>query len=276
MNTPAPSDRSTSSSSPQAFDGTWHRSSSRLDCARPRSWNPIRWGLAVGLAFGLETYGLLRWTHWPNSVTQWSGSSVQLDLPDSKVSAKIWDHELRTADPTFLAIPGQDAFSRSADRAVPLTEYPPNEYREMPVWLTADFAIQIPQLDAPVVPRIPIEPVQIPGEKSAPHLLPTHSWVESRQPGRKLLERIIPSTWTSSEVLRPTTVGVSVNEMGEVLSARIIDSNGLATADEEALALSRLARFEPLEDANLPLGDHGTIASWEWLTFHWLVRPPVP
>lgn len=274
MSTPAPSHRTVPSSPVRESGGTWHRSTSRRDCTRPQSWNPTRWGLAIGLAFGLETYGLIRWTHWPDTVTQWSGSSVRLDLPAPTVSAKIWDAELRSADPTFLAIPGQDAFSRTADRAIPLTEYPPNEYRDAPVWLVANFAIQIPQLEPPVVPGIPTDPVRIPGETSAPHLLPTQSWVESRQPGRKLVASITPSTWTSSEVLRPTTVGVSVNEMGEVLSARIIDSNGMATADEEALALSRLARFEPLEGANLPLGNHGTIASWEWLTFHWLVRPP--
>ncbi len=256
--------------------GTWHGPTSSLNCPRPRSWSPTRWGLAIGLAFGLETFGLIRWTHWPGTTTPLASTSVHLDLFDSTVSAKLLDDELRNADPTFLAIPGQDAFSRSAEVAIPLTEYALNEYPDAPVWLPIDSAIQIPRLIAPPVPRLPTEPLQIPGEQSAPHLLPTHSWVESRQPGRKLVGPIIPSTWTSSEVLRPTVVGVSVNELGEVLSARIIESNGLATADEEALALSRLARFEPLESANLSLGDHGTITSWEWLTFHWLVRPPTP
>ena len=276
MSTPVPSPRTASSSNHRALGGTWHGPTSGLNCPQPRSWNPTRWGLAIGLALGLEIFGLVRWTHWPGADAPPPSTSVQLELPESTVSANLWNDELRNADPTFLAIPGQDAFSRAAERGIPLTEYALNEYPDAPVWLPHESTIQIPRMVAPAVPRIPMEPIQITGEQSPPHLLPNHSWAESRQPGRKLVMPIAPSTWTSSEVLRPTVVGVSVNEQGEVLSARIIESNGLAVADEEALALSRLARFEPLDTANLSLGDHGTITSWEWLTFHWLVRPPTP
>jgi TonB family protein len=78
---------------------------------------------------------------------------------------------------------------------------------------------------------------------------------------------------THSNVLTETVVQLIVHPAGQVLSAIILKSSGLRSADQQALALARDARFVPLQQSD------GTGQDDRWtrgrLIIHWrTVAPP--
>jgi TonB family protein len=230
----------------------------------------------TGLIFLLQAFLLFRFSKFPTSPPPPSPDPLRLELPRPSAFSRNLADEFPGADPTYLALPGRDAFSRTAERTIPRAEYKPNEYREAPVWMKASPEIRFPQIPAPQAPHLPIPPVRLTGDRTASRLLPAASWVEPRMPGRKLAAPIVPPTWTTTDVLRPTVVEVSVTAYGEVISARLVESNGLAVADEAAMELARRARFEALPSGPSLAGDRGDIVGWEWLVFHWHTRSPAP
>jgi TonB family protein len=271
VNGPLPSPVSTE---PNSFG--WHASPSSR---RPRSipiWSPFRWSLVIGVLFLTQAFLLVRFSKWPSSPVPPAPNRLRLELPLSSTFSPNFADEFPGADPTYLALPGRDAFSRTSERALPKAEYKPTEYQEAAVWMKATREIHLPQIPAPETPHLPVPPIRLNGERTADRLMPGASWVETRMPGRKLAHPIVPPTWTTTDVLRPTVVEVSVTAFGEVISARLVDSNGLAVADESALELARRARFEALPSGPALATDRGDVVGWEWLIFHWHTRSPVP
>ncbi len=239
-------------------------------------WSPVRWGLVSGLVFLIQAFLLIRFSKWPGSPPPPLPNPLRLELPASSALSPNLSDEFPGADPTYLALPGRDAFSRSAEAAIPRAEYRPTEYKEAAVWMKPSPEIRLPTFPPPEPPHLPQPPIRLTGERMASRLLPEASWVETRMPGRKLTSPIIPPTWTTTDILRPTLIEVAVTAFGEVISARLIDSNGLAVADEAAMELARRARFEPLPPGQSLAADRGDVVGWEWLVFHWHTRSPAP
>lgn len=228
------------------------------------------------LIFLLQAFLLFRFSKFPASPPLPPPNPLRMELPRPTAFSQSLADEFPGADPTYLALPGRDAFSRMAERTIPRAEYKPNEYKEDAVWMKAAPEIRLPQIPAPQAPHLPIPPVRLTGERTASRLLPAASWIETRMPGRKLAAPLFPPSWTTTDVLRPTVVEVSVTAFGEVISARLVESNGLAVADEAAMELARRARFEALPSGTTLAGDRGDIVGWEWLVFHWHTRSPAP
>lgn len=196
-------------------------------------------------------------------------SPVRSEFPDAAAFRAGGSPGWTWSDPTYLAVPGQDAFTRAARRAIPPTEYHAPEYRDDPVWLPAPSEFRSPRISAPPGPALFTPPLRLAGERVAAPFLPGKSWVEIRSGQRRLAQPVTLSSWATTEVLRPTVVEVAVNPDGDVLSARLIESNGMAAADEEAMRVARAARFQPIETESDWLSPSDVITGWEQLTFHW-------
>lgn len=92
--------------------------------------------------------------------------------------------------------------------------------------------------------------------------------VEGQLARRPWLNAKDPPSWPGTEVLQPTTIQITVDRDGSVLSATFLTRSGLAAADEWALAQGRSARFEPAADAK------SKAIAWGRLVFQWRVVPP--
>ena len=118
---------------------------------------------------------------------------------------------------------------------------------------------------------IPIEPVAFD--------VPPRSWMEVNGNISRWASNSIPElkAQPSAEILRSSIVLVGVDDDGMVLSATLLPpKSGSPTADAEALALARSARFfkDPLRN---PLEDKASRENplhWGRLIFHWLTVPP--
>ena len=92
--------------------------------------------------------------------------------------------------------------------------------------------------------------------------------VEGQLARRPWLNTKEPPSWPGTEVLQPTTIQITVDRDGSVLSATFLTRSGLAAADDWALAQGRSARFEPVADGK------SKALAWGRLVFQWRVVPP--
>lgn len=272
------------SSSPQnsetVVSTTWARPRPDRDSLRPTRWSWAHWTLVISLFFGGEAAALLRFFRWPDTTPPPVAGLPRFEVgPEFSNPSSESQRGKLGGDPTFLALPSDTGFSRTPVHRITPSEYSPAEYREIAVWLPPSGAIEVPSISRPHAPQLDLPVPRLPGERTAAKLLPDSSWVEVQAPGRRLSRPIVPPVWTNSDTLPPTVVEVSLNAAGEVLSARLIsiravESNGTSRADEEALALARRARFEPLPPAAANLDDPVAITGWQRLIVHWHSRSP--
>ncbi len=82
----------------------------------------------------------------------------------------------------------------------------------------------------------------------------------------------VPSlpSWPHTDILRPTVVQLVVGRFGNVESAILLSSSGLAAADQEGLNLARRLRFEVKTDPSRS-------QPWVWgrVVFRWSTAEPV-
>lgn len=191
---------------------------------------------------------------------------------------------LRLTDPTLFARPHWDSFSGAAWLNVPPAPPRPAEPAEPPLLLALpddrlgaafnDFMrtnkLEVADSLWPVVPDLtspPPAPLVFAPDSSSYHL-------EDGLEHRRLLSALKPPVLEHTDILSNSIVQLVVDEEGRPLSVTLLAGSGLVTADSNALALARAARFEPLNTGGPDHRPGPSRLSWGKLIFDWAVRPP--
>ncbi len=186
-------------------------------------------------------------------------------------------------DPTLFALPHQRGFSGSAWTLAPKSGFTAADWDEPLRWLPLapeklgkgfkQFVADNTPAPFPVAEKL--EP-QITAPPATEFPLPTRSTLRV-EGGRALLTNLELTSWPNTDVLTNTVARALVDAGGLVVSATLLESCGLPTADQRALELTRSAHFEPL-----PGGDKERLAhplnglSWVKMIFNWhTVAPPI-
>jgi TonB family protein len=245
--------------------------------AEPRPWTRSRWWLVVfavflahiGLIFALGDRKPIV-PRQPAAVPQWRLADDAYEM-------------IALNDPTLFALPHREGFSGAAWMNIPRVLTNSYEWSESPRWLslpveqlgaafsqfmeTNVFARHVPelkaapQLAAPVI--APIGP--------APATNSTLRF-EGDLTERPLAVPLQLPTWPAADLLAPSTVQVLVDDAGNVISAVLLPpGSGSKDADQQALAIAKTARFEPLPTS-------GTAARWSRATMaiQWFTVPLPP
>lgn len=217
---------------------------------------------------------------WLSDRAEWG---VQEPAPTSVLRLGEVTHRTLIPDPTLLALPSAAGFAGVAWRQAHEPQYLSRPWDERPRWLTAREAPlgrSFLEAHRPEIGR------GLTAEKPVPELV-RRSVRPVRLPERSLvkvegdlarLEWITPLSAPSiahSNILTETVVQLTVHPAGQVLSAIVLKSSGLRTADQQALALARDARFAPARKTGRTGNGEGGDWIWGRLTIHWrTVNPP--
>jgi TonB family protein len=222
---------------------------------------------------GIQAGGIL----WLSDRSEWV-ERERLQTPVLRLG-EVTHHTL-VPDPTFLALPSGAGFAGVAWRQAHVPQYTSRPWTEPPRWLTAREAPlgrSFLEASRPEIGR------GLTAEKPVPELV-RRTVTPVRLPERSLirvegdlarLEWLTPlsaPSITHSNILSETVVRMTVHPAGQVLSAIVLKSSGLRSADQQALALARDARFAPVPDMDASAGEE----SWTWgrLIIHWRTVAP--
>lgn len=248
-----------------------------------RSWTQRRWGWI--LAGGLIAHTGLVW---------WFGERPEplgvVAAPDPVAKLAVDAGKLREvlgaarfSDPTLFALPSARGFSGTAwvRPAPPPISWP--EWSEAPRWLPLETnelaAVFTRFLDTNKHPESVVDDVLQPRITTADVLLfndfrMTQSVVTIEGPlaKRSLAAPLVLRNPAHADVLPDTVIHVQVNHDGLVESVFLMESCGLRSADEQALAAAWTARFEPLPAAAASQSSTGPTIEGK-LHFRWFTEP---
>lgn len=159
-------------------------------------------------------------------------------------------------NPTLFALPNQHGFSGAAWLKVEFAKYAPPDWTEPESWLDlrldelgTAFRRLIPSNQSPAQIAQKIDPeYALPRPSSPDEESNSHSTfrVDGELASRPLLSHFDLRSWTNATPLTNTVVQLIINSAGFTRTATLLASSGYKEADDEALALSKAARFQPL------------------------------
>jgi TonB family protein len=238
------------------------------------SWTPrVRW-LAIILGLLAFQAGLILWlSDRPEWDTPEHGPTSILRLAEVT-------HRTLIPDPTLLALPSGAGFAGAVWQLTDQPQYTSAPWDEPPRWLTARqaplgrslFEARRPEIGRGLTAEKPVP--ELARRTVSPVRLPERSLVRVEGDLARL-ESLTPLSAPSiahSNILTETVVQMTVHPQGQVLSAIVLKSSGLRSADQQALHLARNARFAPAR----PAAESETTAPWIWgrLIIHWRTVAP--
>jgi hypothetical protein len=245
--------------------------------SEPRPWPRRRWWFLIALVFAAHL-GLI--------FTLADRSPVVPRQPAGVPALKLvtdGSELLALNDPTLFALPHPRGFAGAAWLQVPSPPFRPFKWTEPPRWLAlpleqlgavfarfmetnrfAPFQLELNPSPDLTVPELAPEPAV--AAQSALRL-------EGDLAQRRLLNPIDLTNQPSSDRLTNSIVQVLVDAMGNVFSPVLLPpGSGSKEADQGALDLAKIARFEPLarggasEPANPAADLSGGLMIFEWHT----------
>ena len=230
--------------------------STRLDLSRhsvakaDESWTARRWiGLAMIIfAAQIGAFFLLGKTHPPEKKSFRPAPVL--------IAASTTPEITALENPTLFALPNQHGFSGTAWLKVPVTKYQSADWSEPQRWLelrddglgtAVRQLIRSNQSPAQIAQKIAPE-YTLPRLSSPDEELSSHSTFRAKGElaSRPLLSPFDLRSWTNATPLTNTVVQLIVNAAGFARTATLLASSGHKEADDQALALSKAARFQPL------------------------------
>jgi len=231
-------------------------------------WSRRRWLTLIALVFAAHIAFIFALGERKQIVPRAVTNAPALELADDS------DALLALNDPALFALPGPKDSASAVWLKMPDVTRPSFRFTEPPGWLPlsaenlgaafqqfmrtnhfAGYPLDFkppPELSEPVVPVEAVFPqnstLQIVGGLA----------------GRRLLNEaeIQPPPLPDNDVIAPSKVQALVDAGGNVVSVVLLESSGLAVADNTALELARAARFAPAD--NLTIGR---------LIFNWRTIP---
>ena len=185
------------------------------------------------------------------------------------------------ADPTLFALVSAHSFSGPVWLNYPQMTNRLVDWMEPPQWL----APRVDQLGAgfgevsrvqtrlpPVATDKPLPRLAELEVASTPVAKQSTVRVEGALAARPLVTSLALPVWSGSEILTNSEVQVKVGEDGRTFSPVLLAGCGLKIADEAAVELARMARFQPTSAA-VPGGGAGPESyTWGRLVFQWVTQ----
>jgi hypothetical protein len=233
-------------------------------------WSRRKWIVTIGAVLAIQTLLILALEN-RSPITPRKIVSAPLIHLGQHVS--LWPLALN--DPTLFVLPHREAFSGGAWlNHFPSLNYQPSPWTEPPRLLAlspeslgANFKEFIAANPSPQFQNIPtIEPPETIATVFPTPVSPAQSLVRlaGELATRRLLTPPQLQPQQSSDVLTNTIVQLLVDARGNTISAALLQSCGLADADNRAMQLAKSARFAPEPNA-LTLGT---------MIFQWATLPP--
>jgi hypothetical protein len=249
------------------------------------SWFTRRPGWTIAMLVLLQ--GGFIWLldgRWPMAVRPLKSSTAFHLLAGTRADetlATMW----RTADPTLFALVSAHSFSGPVWLSYPRMTHRLVDWVEPPQWL----APRVDQLGAgfgessriqtrlpPVATDKPLPRLAELEVASTPVAKQSTVRVEGALAARPLVATPALPVWSGTEILTNSEVQVMVGEDGKVFSPPVLLVGcGLKVADEAALELARLARFQPAPTAALNGDARPESYTWGRLVFQWATQEAV-
>lgn len=237
-------------------------------------WTTRRWVVTITAIFTVQAALVWLIGARPHSPASSPASTARITLMGENLIAPPTAAVPVFADPADFALVGPQAFSGEVWFQHARFEGRSNEWGEPARFLPGGQDPALDQTPAFALPRSffglgePPEPAARTTATSA--LVRTNSTVRVEGLPADRTPRLngpLPS-WEHPDVLQASQVQVTVDEFGAVLTATLLASSGLETADQRALELSRRAEFTPLPNAT------GAQVQWGRLSFDWQTLVP--
>ena len=190
------------------------------------------------------------------------------------------------ADPTLFAWDGPRGFSAEAWLRISPPAHRPPQFTELqrslqlqPTDLTPTARLlDSSEAKPPVLALAKAFPTAPPSTSALTETtVPTNSFLAVAAPldARLIAAPITLPSWPFPDVLPPSFVRVRVDARGAVQSVTLLESCGLAAADQRAVETAHDLRFAPLVDAPSPytVAPAGPMIAGE-VEFHWHTVPP--
>jgi hypothetical protein len=236
-------------------------------------WGWRRW-LAVILLLFAAQIGMVWWLSAPPPAPRsLLHEPVVMALVDRHANERLLD-SIAASDPALFALGSARGFSGAWIGFTPATPRPadwsePDRYAGIDSNALGNAFRQYVQQNSSrprVRPEKPVPAVaalQTPGHLfAAESVLTATGEIASRLPAAPVK---LPA-WPNAELLAPTTVQLLVNAEGMVLTARLLQSSGLAVADRLAMELAKGTQFQSVPVGRSASGN---------LIFNWKTVPPV-
>jgi TonB family protein len=186
-------------------------------------------------------------------------------------------------DPTLFALINPRGFSGAGWMRFNFAAHELRDWQDEPRWLTLDparFGAEFRKLAAGTgADRLSLRDKPPPRDTvpavAPPPVRDQTGWQFSRElRERPLLTPVILPAWPHADVLGRTVLELAVNASGDVLSARVLRSCGLAAADAFALQAFEQARFQPLPRVAPNTPPAKATATLGTATITWWTREP--
>ena len=241
------------------------------------------WGFIF--LFLIHAFAILKFSEGPNSPPSWEKPAAFLYVAGDNETRQRIQELASLHDPTLFALPHPHSFSGAGWLNAR------REVLEFTNWLETPEALALSaeqlgsSLNDYVATNRPSEAqlfaslraAQAPAMRipDTPVLTQTIARVEGDLAPRKIVRQPPLPSVTNVDVLRATTVTISVNGDGLVESASVSGDSGSKEADQEALQAARVFEFEPLavRDARARAAAAPVIGR---LVFTWNVVAPPP
>jgi TonB family protein len=185
-------------------------------------------------------------------------------------------------DPTFFVLPNQRGFSGPAWMKISPLEYHPEELPEPP----RPLALPVEGLGRTLrefVRNEVFRPFRVDNDyawrteesplTSPADLVETQSTasIEGDLAGRPLLSSFNPASQPAADILSNSVVQIAVDAEGHVFSPALLRGSGSQSADTDALAMAKSARFQPLARGAPEIS--ASRLNWGRVVFHWHTVP---
>jgi TonB family protein len=230
-------------------------------------WSRAQWFWVVLAIFGAQMW--MFWSARPVHLREVYPAEPKLSLPGDGASpdSSEW---LKLEDPMLLAAPGWHGVSALAWMRKPETrlevsrEFPPLRFLS---YADAQSAVDRRAVPMPARLAAHARPQPQPTLPVAPPPAPEPS---SRLAAEGFGERALLGVpelppQRHNDVVGRTVVQAAIDADGQVVSSRVVAPSGSRKADNDALALARGMRFEPLPGLAERTGE----VTWGKLIFHW-------
>jgi hypothetical protein len=243
---------------------------------QPFTWSARRRALVIAVAV-LAQFALIYWFS--------ERSPRPLRTADARPALQLvafaQNEWLTLNTPTLFALPHPLGFSGRAWLKLPDQDYRPVTGTNGPQWLglTADALgatfrefVRTNRTGRAAVSIRPAPALSMPSIATAPIKAQAQVELSPALQARGLKSRWTLPTWTNAETLQASEVQVIVDAAGHPVSAVLLNSSGLRTADTHALELVRSALFGA-DPARVATADPTDGLVTGQLEFHWITLP---
>jgi TonB family protein len=243
------------------------------------AWPARKLVVAIVIALGAQVVLI----HWFSA-----RGELKTRMPDARPALQLFNgvrsEWLRITDPTLFARAHPDGVSATAWLDIPTHNYRPAEAPDAPAWLAlaperlgATFQEYVKNYQPEGVSLRSWQPPSVtePTRLRYPPMPESHVRVQGPLAARGILSTPPLPAWTNADILRPTRVQVLVDAWGNPMTAALLQSSGLAEADQAALAISQKIAFGP-QPPNVVNATRTpeTDLTPGWLIFTWRTLAP--